>query len=74
MKKINENENKNQSKGFNDKIAMFNSNSTKTQNNQNNQLSSKQNSKPNKNKIEEIKEKCKIINKDKQLEPLSLFI
>ena len=50
MKKINENENKNQSKGFNDKIAMFNSNSTKTQNNQNNQLSSQQNSKPNKNK------------------------
>ena len=67
MKKINENENKNQSKGFNDKIAMFNSNSTKTQNNQNNQLSSKQNSKPNKNKIEEIKEKCNIINKDKEI-------
>ena len=67
MKKINENENKNQSKNFNDKIAMFNSNSTKTQNNQNNQLSSKQNSKPNKNKIEEIKEKCNIINKDKEI-------
>ena len=67
MKKINENENKNQSKNFNDKIAMFNSNSTKTQNNQNNQLSSKQNSKPNKNEIEEIKEKCNIINKDKEI-------
>ena len=67
MNKNNENNIKGNTQNFNDKLAMFNSNATKAQNNQ---LSSKKISKPsiNKTSTETKKEKGNIIQKEKEKE------